>query len=165
MTKRSEVPEPVVSVGYTYDQLFPLLRATLESGVSALLLGPPGVGKSSLAAELARAMRRRLIDIRLAQKDPAELGGVYFPDRETHTLELFPPGTGRSVTSSVQAPLRAAAKAAHTPAGPAPITATVSCGFISAREAPQKPVDSRSPVKSAASSDTLSGIRVRPLSP
>ena len=92
MTKRSEVPEPVVSVGYTYDQLFPLLRATLESGVSALLLGPPGVGKSSLAAELARAMRRRLIDIRLAQKDPAELGGVYFPDRETHTLELFPPG-------------------------------------------------------------------------
>ena len=82
---------PATDSGYTYDQLFPLLRATLESGISVLLLGPPGVGKSTLAADLARAMKRNLIDIRLAQKDPAELGGVYFPNRETQTLELFPP--------------------------------------------------------------------------
>lgn len=82
---------PATDSGYTYDQLFPLLRATLESGISVLLLGPPGVGKSTLAADLARAMKKNLIDIRLAQKDPAELGGVYFPNRETQTLELFPP--------------------------------------------------------------------------
>lgn len=77
--------------GYTYDQLFPLLLATLESGISALLLGAPGIGKSTIAMELAKAMRRTLIDIRLAQKDPSELGGVYFPNRDTQTLELFPP--------------------------------------------------------------------------
>ncbi|MBQ6599014.1 MAG: hypothetical protein IJH79_15800 [Lentisphaeria bacterium] len=36
-----------------------------------LLLGPPGVGKSSPAAELSRVMKRGLIDIRLARKDPS----------------------------------------------------------------------------------------------
>lgn len=76
---------------YSYEQLFPLICATLDAGVSVLLLGPPGVGKSALAADVARAMERKLIDIRLAQKDPAELGGVYFPDRDTRTLKLFPP--------------------------------------------------------------------------
>lgn len=78
--------------GYTFDQLFPLIRATLDAGISVLLLGAPGIGKSTLALELAKVMNKRLIDIRLAQKDPAELGGVYFPNRETQTLELFPPG-------------------------------------------------------------------------
>ena len=80
-----------MNIGYSYEQVRPLLRATLESGVSALLLGSPGIGKSTLAAELADEMHKTLIDIRLAQKDPAELGGVYFPNRETNTLELFPP--------------------------------------------------------------------------
>lgn len=77
--------------GYTFDQLFPLIRATLDAGISVLLLGAPGIGKSTLAADLAKNMKKTLIDIRLAQKDPAELGGVYFPNRETQTLELFPP--------------------------------------------------------------------------
>ena len=83
--------DPVSENGYTYVQLFPIVRATLEAGISVLLLGPPGVGKSSLAVELSRVMKLKLIDIRLAQKDPAELGGVYFPNRDTQTLELFPP--------------------------------------------------------------------------
>ncbi len=83
--------QTIPQTGYSYDQLFPLLRATLESGISALLLGAPGIGKSTLAVNLAKAMHKTLIDIRLAQKDPAELGGVYFPNRDTQTLELFPP--------------------------------------------------------------------------
>lgn len=90
MNVRNEI-RPVGASGSAYDQLFPVIRATLEAGISVLLLGPPGVGKSSMAVELARSMKKKLIDIRLAQKDPAELGGVYFPDRETRTLELFPP--------------------------------------------------------------------------
>jgi len=83
--------QTVLPSGYTFDQLFPLIRSTLDAGISVLLLGAPGIGKSTLAMDLARVMKRKLIDIRLAQKDPAELGGVYFPNRETQTLELFPP--------------------------------------------------------------------------
>ena len=79
------------SFSYTYDQLYPLIGSTLAAGISVLVLGPPGIGKSTLAADLAGAMKKTLIDIRLAQKDPAELGGVYFPNRETQTLDLFPP--------------------------------------------------------------------------
>lgn len=77
--------------GCTYNQLFPLLQASLQAGVSTLLLGAPGIGKSSIARELAQTLRLPLIDIRLAQKDPAELGGVYFPNKETQTLELYAP--------------------------------------------------------------------------
>ena len=91
--------DPISETGYTYGQLFPVIQATLESGISVLLLGPPGVGKSSMAIELARVMKRRLIDIRLAQKDPAELGGVYFPNRDTQTLELFPPAWVKTACS------------------------------------------------------------------
>lgn len=76
---------------YTYEQLFPLLRSTLEAGVAVFLQGSPGIGKSTLGKELALSMKKTLIDIRLAQKDPAEIGGVYFPNRETGLLDLFPP--------------------------------------------------------------------------
>lgn len=86
-TEKATITHP----GYTYDQLFPLLKATLEAGISALVLGAPGIGKSTMALELAKTMKRKLIDIRLAQKDPAELGGVYFPNTEKQLLELFPP--------------------------------------------------------------------------
>ena len=65
--------------GYTYLELRSLLNATMDSGLSALMRGHPGVGKSTLAAELATNRNLELIDIRLAQRDPAELAGVYFP--------------------------------------------------------------------------------------
>lgn len=82
---------PEYEKSYTYAQLLPLVHTTLLAGVSTLILGPPGVGKSAMARELAEKLHLPLIDIRLAQKDPAELGGVYFPNKETHTLELFAP--------------------------------------------------------------------------
>lgn len=97
--KNTEKKKGAVLSGYTYDQLLPLVRSTLEAGISVLVLGAPGIGKSTLAVELARVMKKTLIDIRLAQKDPAELGGVYFPNRETQTLELLPPSWVRQACS------------------------------------------------------------------
>lgn len=44
-----------------------------------------------MAAELAAEMKLPIEDIRLAQRDPAELAGVYFPDRRRKILSLFPP--------------------------------------------------------------------------
>ena len=56
------------------------------------------------------------------------------------SLELFPPSLDRSCTKTTFAPLRAAANAAHTPAGPPPATRTsqsrstnVMCGSPSNR--------------------------------
>jgi len=77
--------------GYAFDDVRRLVAVTLQAGISVLLRGHPGVGKSSLAAELADAMNLEMVDIRLAQRDPAELAGVYFPDRENGELALFPP--------------------------------------------------------------------------
>lgn len=78
--------------GLNWNDLIPLVKAALQSNVAVLLLGHPGVGKSSLAKKLAGDMNLELIDIRLAQKDPAELGGVYFPDKDSgNVLKLLPP--------------------------------------------------------------------------
>ena len=77
--------------GYGYRDLRPLVNTALESGVSVLLTGHPGVGKSALAADLAGALGLPLVDLRLAQREPAELCGVYFPDPAGGALELLAP--------------------------------------------------------------------------
>ena len=77
--------------GYSYPEVKSLVEITLEAGISALVLGHPGVGKSAMAAELAHEYDMPLIDIRLAQRDPAELAGVYFPDHSQNCLSLYAP--------------------------------------------------------------------------
>jgi hypothetical protein len=77
--------------GYSYDELRPLVETVLRAGLSVLVRGHPGVGKSSLARDLAGAMGLPLIDIRLAQRDPAEIAGVYIPDPGRTCLSLLAP--------------------------------------------------------------------------
>ncbi len=77
--------------GYPYSQARRLVEVALRTGISVLLRGHPGVGKSSLAADVSRLLGLPLIDIRLAQRDPAELAGVCFPDHERQVLRQFPP--------------------------------------------------------------------------
>ena len=77
--------------GYSYDDLIPLVHSTLKAGISALVRGHPGVGKSSLAQETASRMGLPIHDIRLAQREPSEIGGIYFPDRKNQRLELMAP--------------------------------------------------------------------------
>jgi len=84
-------PLPVVPEGYGWSELRPLVRSTLRAGVSVLVRGHPGVGKSALAADLAAELGLPLIDIRLAQSDPSELAGVYMPDPEQRVLRLMAP--------------------------------------------------------------------------
>jgi MoxR-like ATPase len=90
-TRKKTTTASLPSEGYSYPEIRGLVEHTLKAGVSVLVRGHPGVGKSTLAAELAGQMGLPLVDIRLAQRDPAELAGVYFPDRRRRELALFPP--------------------------------------------------------------------------
>jgi SpoVK/Ycf46/Vps4 family AAA+-type ATPase len=80
---------PVPEAGYAWPELVPMLHATMAERISALILGPPGVGKSALAARLADDLGLPIIDVRLAQQEPADLAGVYFPDGDQ--LRLLAP--------------------------------------------------------------------------
>ena len=93
----SPAPLRVPADGYSWPELRELLLPTLGEGLSALVLGHPGVGKSALAASLAETMGLPLVDIRLAQQEPADLAGVWFPDRERESLKLLPPDWVRRV--------------------------------------------------------------------
>lgn len=82
---------PVLPDGYAWPDLHRLVGTTLRAGLSVLVRGHPGVGKSTLAARLAADLGLPLVDIRLAQRDPADLAGVWFPDPTTRSLRAFPP--------------------------------------------------------------------------
>jgi MoxR-like ATPase len=82
---------PVVAEGYSWPELHRLVGTTLRAGLSVLLRGHPGVGKSTLAQALAVDLGLPLIDIRLAQRDPSDLAGVWFPDKEQQQLVAYPP--------------------------------------------------------------------------
>lgn len=86
--------------GYSWRELHGLVGTTLRAGLSVLVRGHPGVGKSTLAQRLAAEFGLPLIDIRLAQRDPTDLCGVMFPDRETQTLQVYPPAWARRAAES-----------------------------------------------------------------
>ncbi len=53
MPRRKPTPTPPALEGYTFAEFAPLVRLTLEAGISVLLRGHPGAGKSTLAAAAA----------------------------------------------------------------------------------------------------------------
>ncbi len=68
-------------LGHSWEQCRQLALPMLRAGVSVLVRGNPGVGKSALAASIAADLGLQMIDIRLAQRDPADISGVYFPNQ------------------------------------------------------------------------------------
>lgn len=57
--------------------------------LSVMIWGPPGVGKSSIVAEVARRRDHRFIDVRLSQLAPTDLRGLPVP--EDGEAKWFPP--------------------------------------------------------------------------
>ena len=68
-----------------------MLERAFELRLPIMIWGPPGVGKSSAVAEVAERRGLRVVDIRLAQLDATDLRGIPVPNRETRTVEWFPP--------------------------------------------------------------------------
>jgi len=85
----------VLAEGYSYPQLKPLVKLCLEAGKSVFIHGHPGVGKSTLVREVAKELGLRVIDIRLSQRDPAEIGGTYIPDHQRQIMRLYCPDWAR----------------------------------------------------------------------
>lgn len=80
-----------MAVRGNYKEIKKLVKTALEADLSVLVLGHPGVGKSTMAKELAEEFGLPLIEIRLAHVDPAELVGVQMPDRESGKLIQYVP--------------------------------------------------------------------------
>ena len=58
---------------------------------SHYLEGEPGVGKSSIAKRIAKALNYYMEDIRANQMSPDDAGGIRMPNMETHTTDWFAP--------------------------------------------------------------------------
>jgi len=59
----------------TFKQARELIIRTLKAGLVPNLLGSPGVGKSDLINGITKEFNLHIIDFRLAQADPTDLGG------------------------------------------------------------------------------------------
>lgn len=59
--------------------------------LSVMLWGPPGIGKSSVVAQVARDHGVEIIDLRLSQLAPTDLRGLPVPDTEHKISRWFPP--------------------------------------------------------------------------
>lgn len=58
----------------------------------AFIWGPPGVGKSDLVADIAKRMGIKLLDFRMALRDPTDIKGFPMPDQATSTMKFFRDG-------------------------------------------------------------------------
>jgi hypothetical protein len=71
------------------------------------LEGPPGIGKSAIIAEYARATRRKLYDIRLSQLDELDLNGLPFikEGKTVYSIPTFWPQEEDSILFFDELPL------------------------------------------------------------
>lgn len=75
----------------TPQDLIPFLSGLVENEVrlSAMIWGPPGIGKSSIVAQVAEKHGLQIIDLRLSQLAPTDLRGL--PVAEEGVAKWFPP--------------------------------------------------------------------------
>jgi len=74
---------------------YKVVKAVVEQAVKVqrpiFIWGGPGIGKSSLARDLAIELNYKLRDERLSQLDPVDLRGMPVIDREAKITTFFPP--------------------------------------------------------------------------
>ena len=74
----------------SYKELAAELPSVLKAGVVPYIRGSPALGKSSLAQEIANKFGLLLIDVRLAECDPTEIGGFPYFDEVLGKAKYYP---------------------------------------------------------------------------
>lgn len=79
----------------TADKVPPLLEDSIRAKKVMFLRASPGVGKSDIVRQVAKKLRLKVIDVRLAYVDPTELNGFPSVNQETKrgeylTMDIFP---------------------------------------------------------------------------
>lgn len=80
--------------------LVPALETILSAGLTAFIWGPPGVGKSSIADQIAQKRSVNFMDLRAVQLDPVDLRGlpkITPEDRTTWCIPDFLPQSGKGI--------------------------------------------------------------------
>ena len=76
------------------------LESLIDSKIPCFIWGSPGVGKSSLVAQIAKEKNMHFIDLRLSLLDPTDLRGIPFFNSEDKSAvwakpEFFPPSDSK----------------------------------------------------------------------
>jgi len=73
------------------DELTRSITAMVKAQIPTFIWGAPGIGKSSIVKQVAKANGYDFIDLRLALMDPTDLKGIPFYDKERHQALWAPP--------------------------------------------------------------------------
>lgn len=68
-----------------------MIVACYEADEPLMLIGKPGMGKTSMYESVARELEISFIDFRLSMRDPVDVGGMRVPDTKTGILKHFIP--------------------------------------------------------------------------
>lgn len=72
-------------------QLFSELERISNAGLTAMIWGPVGCGKSSIVRQFVESQGKQLIDLRASQLDPVDARGIPGIDPETNLTRWYPP--------------------------------------------------------------------------
>jgi hypothetical protein len=71
------------------------IKDCMKANLVPFVVGSPGIAKSAIVAEIAKEEDMILVDLRLAQMDAVDIGGLPYPEEEYgtfsyYTLDMFP---------------------------------------------------------------------------
>lgn len=73
-------------------ELLKQIEWTLGSALPVFIWGPPGIGKSQIVADLAKAMGIGFVDVRANLLAPQDIRGIPVADLQRQVVNWFPPG-------------------------------------------------------------------------
>ena len=82
-----------MSIEISASQTIDALNTVLIAGLTPMLVGSPGIGKSDIVKSVAKMHNLKLIDMRLAQSDPTDLNGFPTLQQDGKRMDYAPPMT------------------------------------------------------------------------